>query len=389
MSLYNTGNPVPSIDPRDLDDNAKHLDEFVNGTEPTYTDRLGVERKTLSAIESDADSELLRSELAIKVTSKRFEATATDDAGTPDAMYRVVRIHAAATSPHAFRDQTKFTPSAAGVAICSYDGAILSNGANNIDHEISFQSRINHTGTGTVSKLYGSGSFNIIDGPVTSIYGMYAGDRVNSASGGCYGIYNRPALYANVVNSYGLVHSPAANAGCILNNSIGVRIETVDGAGSVTNEYGIYIKGLSKGTNKFPIYIEATTGTNYIAALTQIDQTLQVGGNAKLCIGGLTGTDFPAITYNYNPRLDQYITNGEASGIKWASSSIQFRFAPSGTSGAAPSFVNAMTLTRAPTSNNTSMTLLINDGTTTTVKQVSIGAADSGGTGFRILRVPN
>lgn len=64
MSFYNTGNPVPSIDPRDLDDNAKHLDEFVNGTEPTYTDRLGVERKTLSAIESDADSELLRTELA-------------------------------------------------------------------------------------------------------------------------------------------------------------------------------------------------------------------------------------------------------------------------------------------------------------------------------------
>lgn len=64
MSFYNTGNPVPSIDPRDLDDNAKHLDEFVNGTDPTYTDRLGVERKTLSAIESDADSELLRNDLA-------------------------------------------------------------------------------------------------------------------------------------------------------------------------------------------------------------------------------------------------------------------------------------------------------------------------------------
>lgn len=63
MSFYNTGNPVPSLDPRDLDDNAKHLDEFVNGTEPTYTDRLGVERKTLSAIESDADSELLRNDL--------------------------------------------------------------------------------------------------------------------------------------------------------------------------------------------------------------------------------------------------------------------------------------------------------------------------------------
>jgi len=64
MSFYNTGNPVPSIDPRDLDDNAKHLDEFVNGTEATYTDRLGVERRSLAGIESDADATVLRDELA-------------------------------------------------------------------------------------------------------------------------------------------------------------------------------------------------------------------------------------------------------------------------------------------------------------------------------------
>jgi hypothetical protein len=54
MSFYNTGNPVPSIDPRDLDDNAKVLDGFVNGTENTYSDRKGVERRTLKGIEADA-----------------------------------------------------------------------------------------------------------------------------------------------------------------------------------------------------------------------------------------------------------------------------------------------------------------------------------------------
>ncbi|MNQ66994.1 hypothetical protein D3C85_814980 [compost metagenome] len=64
MSFYNTGNPVPSKDPRDLDDNAKILDEFVNGTEDTYVDRKGVERRTLFSIEHDADSALLRSDLA-------------------------------------------------------------------------------------------------------------------------------------------------------------------------------------------------------------------------------------------------------------------------------------------------------------------------------------
>lgn len=49
---YNTGNPVPSDDPRDLDDNAKALDLFCNSTEPTEPDRFSVQRKTLSAIQA-------------------------------------------------------------------------------------------------------------------------------------------------------------------------------------------------------------------------------------------------------------------------------------------------------------------------------------------------
>ena len=64
MSFYNTGNPVPSIDPRDLDDNAKHVDELVNSTLPTFVDRLGTERRTLAGIEADADAIVLRDELA-------------------------------------------------------------------------------------------------------------------------------------------------------------------------------------------------------------------------------------------------------------------------------------------------------------------------------------
>ena len=65
MSFYNTGNPVPSIDPRDLDDNAKHIDEIVNSTLPTFTDRLGAERLTLAGLESEVSPALsLRGDLA-------------------------------------------------------------------------------------------------------------------------------------------------------------------------------------------------------------------------------------------------------------------------------------------------------------------------------------
>jgi hypothetical protein len=64
MSFYNTGNPVPSIDPRDLDDNAKHIDEIVNSTLPTFVDRLGTTRRTLAGIEADADAIVLRDDLS-------------------------------------------------------------------------------------------------------------------------------------------------------------------------------------------------------------------------------------------------------------------------------------------------------------------------------------
>lgn len=54
MSDYNTGNPVPSIDPRDLDDNAKILDRLLLESVASVLDRLGVPRKTWWQIEQDA-----------------------------------------------------------------------------------------------------------------------------------------------------------------------------------------------------------------------------------------------------------------------------------------------------------------------------------------------
>ena len=56
MSEYNTGNPVPSIDPRDLDDNATILDSLVNGTDLQYPDRLGVLRKSFAGMEADVEA---------------------------------------------------------------------------------------------------------------------------------------------------------------------------------------------------------------------------------------------------------------------------------------------------------------------------------------------
>jgi hypothetical protein len=54
MSAYNTLNPVPSLDPRDLDDNATILDRLLNEAVPSVNDRMGVPRKTWAQVEIDA-----------------------------------------------------------------------------------------------------------------------------------------------------------------------------------------------------------------------------------------------------------------------------------------------------------------------------------------------
>ncbi len=48
---FNTGNPVGSVDPRDLYDNAENLDKLSVGSEFEYQDRLGVPRKSWAGLE--------------------------------------------------------------------------------------------------------------------------------------------------------------------------------------------------------------------------------------------------------------------------------------------------------------------------------------------------
>lgn len=68
MTTYNTGNPIGSKDARDLYDNAQNLDNFSNGSAASYTDRLGVSRRSLSGIDSAADNVLNSIGYAVPVT---------------------------------------------------------------------------------------------------------------------------------------------------------------------------------------------------------------------------------------------------------------------------------------------------------------------------------
>ena len=54
-NTYNTGNPLGSTDARDLYDNASNMDDGMNSATPSFTDRLGVLRKTWNGLEAEFD----------------------------------------------------------------------------------------------------------------------------------------------------------------------------------------------------------------------------------------------------------------------------------------------------------------------------------------------
>ncbi|MFZ9370257.1 MAG: tail fiber domain-containing protein [Limnohabitans sp.] len=232
-----------------------------------------------------------------KVFAQRFEGTATDDSGTPDAIFRVVRTHTNSASPHSFRDQTVFAPTAAGVAACSFDAAMTSSGSANMDHTIGFQARNSHAGSGTLTNMYGLGSYPIVSsGTVT--------------------------------------------------NCIGLDVAAHSGAGTVVNEYGIYIRNQSStATNKYPIFIPNSLGTNSIGAATNFNGSgvVSVGTLIKMFMGD-GGNGYKSVAYNHNMQSNTYDYGDYIQSMYFGPQDITFRSAPVGVAGATPTFTNIVSI---------------------------------------------
>lgn len=80
MTTYNTGNPVGSTDARDLYDNSQALDQLINGS-GTYSNRLGVQRRTLAKLETDFDAQLADAESDLNVYRAESAASAAEALG--------------------------------------------------------------------------------------------------------------------------------------------------------------------------------------------------------------------------------------------------------------------------------------------------------------------
>lgn len=76
-----TTNPVPSQDPSDLLFNAGKLDEVLNGTGTSFTDRLGVARRTVAGMNSDFDAQLADAESDLNVYRADAAASAAQALG--------------------------------------------------------------------------------------------------------------------------------------------------------------------------------------------------------------------------------------------------------------------------------------------------------------------
>lgn len=70
--IHNTGNPVPSSDAYDREDNTRVLDSLINGTEPTVTGRTGAALKAWMGIEAGFASEFSANETAREQEFQQF-----------------------------------------------------------------------------------------------------------------------------------------------------------------------------------------------------------------------------------------------------------------------------------------------------------------------------
>lgn len=76
-----TTNPVPSQDPSDLLFNAGKLDEVLNGTGTSFTDRLGTARRTVAGMNADFDAQLADAESDLNVYRSDAAASAAEALG--------------------------------------------------------------------------------------------------------------------------------------------------------------------------------------------------------------------------------------------------------------------------------------------------------------------
>jgi hypothetical protein len=226
-------------------------------------------------------------QVAGTLTSGKFEGTDTTDAGTPNATFRVNRTLTSAitANAHGFRDQTVFQrPS---YAYNAYDAASYISGSGSHDHLIGFQSRVGYAASGTVSDLYGGGTFNFVNGGTAS-------------------------------------------------RSYGWDVADVTGSGTVVENYGYRAQQMTKGTYNFAFYsvgstpslLEGRLGVG-LSSLTSPGATVHIkgagatAGTSAFLIQNGSSAELLRVTDDGGVRLsNQTVTTGKSSSGNYLSITV-------------------------------------------------------------------
>lgn len=99
-----TNNPIPSYDPSDLLFNAAKLDEVVNSTASSYTDRMGVDRRTLKSLEDEFPNAAENAAAAAASASDAANEAASAASAVDAANAEATAAQAARTGAEAARD---------------------------------------------------------------------------------------------------------------------------------------------------------------------------------------------------------------------------------------------------------------------------------------------
>tara|TARA_R110001592_G_scaffold287035_1_gene555691 strand:+ start:138 stop:3440 length:3303 start_codon:yes stop_codon:yes gene_type:complete len=149
---YNTGNPIDSDSPKDFSDNSKNLDQALNSTESTWSDRFGVERPTLPKLIDEFPNAF---DDAARAEAARDEAEAAADGVSASAAAALASETNAATSEVNAETAVTNAESAQAGAESARDAALLSRGL--------WQNTAQGIGNGvagTASLVAGSGGTN-------------------------------------------------------------------------------------------------------------------------------------------------------------------------------------------------------------------------------------
>jgi hypothetical protein len=146
---------------------------------------------------------------------------------------------------HAIRVTSTDSVLAAAAGVCFFDSQAIVSSPNNIDHIAEFQARSSKTGAGTMNDWYGYWT------------------------------------------------SPVFNLGTTA-RAAHVNIEDATGPGTLTTQYGIRIKALTKAATNYSIVTEGTAGVVFGGTLAVTGATTTTGG---LILGSFTVAAFPSTTY--------------------------------------------------------------------------------------------